>query len=67
MNCLTGETDDTRLTPEEMRQLISNVSTLRFLLFEDVWKHIRWLKQPVDAAQYTDHTDPNSSSLCMFF
>lgn len=26
VNCLTGETDDTRLTTEEMRQLISNVS-----------------------------------------
>ncbi|XP_036391545.1 calcium and integrin-binding protein 1-like [Megalops cyprinoides] len=25
VNCLTGETDDTRLTPEEMRQLISNI------------------------------------------
>lgn len=29
VNCLTGETDDTRLTPDEMRQLISNVSSLR--------------------------------------
>lgn len=28
VNCLTGETDDTRLTAEEMRQLISNVSSL---------------------------------------
>lgn len=26
VNCLTGDTDETRLTPEEMRQLISNVS-----------------------------------------
>lgn len=26
VNCLTGETDDKRLTPEEMRQLINNVS-----------------------------------------
>ncbi|KAL0968423.1 hypothetical protein UPYG_G00266670 [Umbra pygmaea] len=25
VNCLTGETDDTRLTPEEMRQLIRNI------------------------------------------
>ncbi|KAM9807792.1 calcium and integrin-binding protein 1 [Neosynchiropus ocellatus] len=25
VNCLTGETDDTRLTPEEMRQLINNI------------------------------------------
>lgn len=25
VNCLTGDTDDTRLTPEEMRQLISNI------------------------------------------
>ncbi|XP_053282546.1 calcium and integrin-binding protein 1 [Pleuronectes platessa] len=25
VNCLTGETDDTRLTSEEMRQLISNI------------------------------------------
>lgn len=25
VNCLTGETDDTRLTPEEMRQLIGNI------------------------------------------
>ncbi|XP_026094332.1 calcium and integrin-binding protein 1 isoform X2 [Carassius auratus] len=25
VNCLTGETDDTRLTAEEMRQLISNI------------------------------------------
>lgn len=31
VNCLTGDTDDTRLTPEEMRQLISNVSALRQL------------------------------------
>ena len=26
VTCLTGEKDDTRLTPEEMRQLINNVS-----------------------------------------
>lgn len=26
VNCLTGETEDTRLTPDEMRQLINNVS-----------------------------------------
>ena len=26
VNCLTGETDETRLTPDEMKQLISNVS-----------------------------------------
>lgn len=26
VNCLTGETDETRLTQDEMRQLISNVS-----------------------------------------
>ncbi|XP_008310753.1 calcium and integrin-binding protein 1 [Cynoglossus semilaevis] len=25
VNCLTGETDDTRLTPEEMQQLIKNI------------------------------------------
>ncbi|KAJ8393156.1 hypothetical protein AAFF_G00068390 [Aldrovandia affinis] len=25
VNCLTGETDDTRLTPDEMRQLINNI------------------------------------------
>ncbi|CAL8375614.1 unnamed protein product [Arctogadus glacialis] len=25
VNCLTGETDDTRLTPDEMKQLISNI------------------------------------------
>lgn len=25
VNCLTGDTDETRLTPEEMRQLISNI------------------------------------------
>lgn len=50
VNCLTGETDDTRLTTEEMRQLISNVSSLRLLLFsEDVGRHTRWLKQPVVA------------------
>lgn len=35
VNCLTGETDDTRLTPEEMRQLIINVSSRRLLFF--VW------------------------------
>uniref|UniRef100_A0A668AVM4 Calcium and integrin binding 1 (calmyrin) n=1 Tax=Myripristis murdjan TaxID=586833 RepID=A0A668AVM4_9TELE len=28
VNCLTGETDDTRLTPDEMRQLINNVSSI---------------------------------------
>lgn len=28
VNCLTGETNDTRLTEEEMRQLIKNVSSL---------------------------------------
>lgn len=27
VNCLTGETEDTRLTPDEMRQLINNVSS----------------------------------------
>lgn len=32
VNCLTGETDDTRLTAEEMRQLINNVSSLMLLL-----------------------------------
>lgn len=26
VNCLTGETDDTRLTKDEMGQLINNVS-----------------------------------------
>lgn len=31
VNCLTGETNDTRLTNEEMRQLIKNVSSLRLL------------------------------------
>lgn len=36
INCLTGETDDTRLTPEEMRQLITNVSQLCFLSSEMV-------------------------------
>lgn len=30
VNCLTGETADTRLSSEEMRQLISNVSSLLF-------------------------------------
>uniref|UniRef100_A0AAY5EG42 EF-hand domain-containing protein n=1 Tax=Electrophorus electricus TaxID=8005 RepID=A0AAY5EG42_ELEEL len=25
VNCLTGDTEDTRLTPEEMRQLINNI------------------------------------------
>lgn len=34
VNCLTGETDDTRLTTEEMRQLINNVSSLRRLLWK---------------------------------
>lgn len=29
VNCLTGDTDDTRLTPDEMRQLINNVSAPR--------------------------------------
>lgn len=28
VNCLTGETNDTRLTEDEMRQLIKNVSSL---------------------------------------
>lgn len=28
VNCLTGETNDTRLTEEEMKQLIKNVSSL---------------------------------------
>lgn len=50
VNCLTGETDDTRLTPEEMRQLINNVSSPRHLLFEDVG---RQLKQCVVAGGYT--------------
>lgn len=27
VNCLTGETEDTRLTPDEMKQLIHNVSS----------------------------------------
>lgn len=27
VNCLTGETEDTRLTPDEMKQLITNVSS----------------------------------------
>lgn len=26
VNCLTGETEDTRLTQDEMKQLITNVS-----------------------------------------
>lgn len=29
VNCLTGESADTRLTPEEMNQLITNVNMLR--------------------------------------
>ena len=29
VNCLTGETEDTRLSSEEMRQLINNVSSVR--------------------------------------
>lgn len=33
VNCLTGETDDTRLTRDEMGQLISNVSSLLSPLF----------------------------------
>lgn len=32
VNCLTGETEDTRLTPDEMRQLITNVSSEASLL-----------------------------------
>lgn len=32
VNCLTGETNDTRLTDEEMRQLIKNVSFLELPL-----------------------------------
>lgn len=32
VNCLTGETNDTRLTEEEMRQLIKNVSSLGLLM-----------------------------------
>lgn len=28
VNCLTGETNDTRLTEDEMKQLIKNVSLL---------------------------------------
>lgn len=47
VNCLTGETDDTRLTSEEMRQLINNVSSLRLLLFEYIGRHTTLLKQPV--------------------
>lgn len=35
VNCLTGETDDTRLTPDEMRQLISNVSSVRLAISAD--------------------------------
>ncbi len=42
VNCLTGETDDTRLTPEEMRQLISNVSLMKLLLFKDVGETVEW-------------------------
>lgn len=34
VNCLTGETEDTRLTPDEMRQLINNVSSEAFPLLE---------------------------------
>ena len=30
VNCLTGETEETRLSTEEMRQLIDNVSCLYF-------------------------------------
>lgn len=33
VNCLTGETDDTRLTTEEMRQLIGNVRLQRLCTF----------------------------------
>ncbi len=48
VNSLTGETDDTRLTAEEMRQLLSNVSVVevhhineRRLLDELYWcKHM---------------------------
>lgn len=36
VNCLTGETDETRLTTEEMRQLINNVSSRRLLPSEDL-------------------------------
>lgn len=32
VNCLTGESADTRLTSEEMSQLISNVNMLAFSL-----------------------------------
>lgn len=34
VNCLTGETNDTRLTEEEMRQLIKNVSSLGLLMLQ---------------------------------
>lgn len=45
VNCLTGETDDTRLTAEEMRQLINNVSSMRRLLsvWDGVGRNIRRL------------------------
>ncbi|KAG7522805.1 calcium and integrin-binding protein 1 [Solea senegalensis] len=41
VNCLTGETDDTRLGPEEMRQLINNVSPIKllFVLRLQLWIH----------------------------
>lgn len=44
VNCLTGETDDTRLTPEEMRQLINNVSSAKHLPFVDVGRQTQSLK-----------------------
>lgn len=39
VNCLTGETDETRLTPDEMRQLISNVSSLKLVFADVLWRH----------------------------
>lgn len=34
VNCLTGEADETKLSSSEMKQLISNVSSLRLLVFK---------------------------------
>lgn len=53
VNSLTGETDDTRLTTEEMKQLINNVSSPRCRLFEDAGRKTGWLKQLEVAGWYS--------------
>lgn len=54
VNCLTGETDDTRLTKDEMGQLINNVSSLICLLFVNTQRQIGCLKEPVVADRFSN-------------